>query len=1352
MNWANDTGLPHRYKSFRQYCELIFRGPLADKTDPQKATYILLWLGQTGLEIFNSFNMSGDDQKKPAKNFDRLEKYTEPKSNFRIARYSLQHMKQDHNEPADSYMARLQNQALKCKFTNEEIENRLIEQLIIGTSLKQVQETLLGKDEKLKLEEAMDIARTKEATVRDMQLLASSTTSSKINDSTANIDAVKQPYVNNCQFCGSQHKPRKCPAWGSTCAKCHGRNHWAVVCKAFMVENSPDRIMQSGDKGQKYKDQNRSTNSRTGRVDHGKCSYQSGRRVHAVEEDESDYFDTLTFSCMTIDSTQQADSRDEVFACLEIKMPKQKNTQKCELKVKVDTGAQSNLLPLRIFRQMYPDRVDGDNLPIGTHARQTRLLAYNDTEIPQYGVITIPCRHGIRSRWSDTNFFVVDVQGPAIVGLRTCRGLGLVELNCEVHPPVDNCKPAIKSKDDLKKLYPDRFEGIGRFDGEYHITIDKNVPPVVHAPRRCPIHIKDEIKAELDKMRKLGVITEVDQPTDWVSSVAYSKKSNGSWRICLDPKDLNNAIKRTHHHTPTVEEITHKFSGQSVFSKLDARCGYWSVVLDEESSLLTTFNTPFGRYRYLRLPFGLCVSQDVFQQQMDFVIEKCPGVIGISDDVVVYGIDDADHDHNLHNLMEVARQHGLVFNLDKCLIKAHQITFYGTVYDKFGARPDPKKVETIKAIQEPKDASELQTFMGLATYMSNFIPNLSALSEPLRRLLKKDSEFQWNPSHCRAFQRIKDSICEKVILQHFDPNKATTIQVDASLQGLGSALLQDGKVVAFGSKSLNDAETRYANIEREMLAVVAACEKFRNFIYGKSFIVESDHKPLSMIKLKNLKAAPGRLQRMLLQIQDYDVTIRYKPGKEMVLADPLSRLNPLPGDSPEMDVRIHSSVTLFSDQKTKQLKDETNKDPELVMLREVIFHGFPDTRKELNTNLRKYWAYRDEMSLEDGIVMKGERVVIPESMRTEILERIHEAHQGIVKCKLRAKNSVFWPEINKDIENLVGKCQTCQEHKNTQVKEPLEPHEIPTRPWQIVGTDLFHWELSEYILISDYYSSFSIVRQIPTGDSTSTTIVKITKAVFAEQGIPEKVMSDNGPQYASAAYREFAASWNFKHVTSSPRYPQSNGFIERQVQTVKDTLTKAKQSGLDLNMAMLCLRTTPLDSRLPSPAELLYNRKLQANLPVKIPNEAPNRDAVAENLAHRKTEMKHYYDQPTKTLQPLTDGQSVYIQNPDTRKWSPGTVIERHTQPRSYKVQMPNQNILRRNRRHLRPARIYVRDDTNKQCDIPETITPPSDPQKSDLPNYHLGDCDVTPTDHSINRGYQTRSGRYVNPPSKYCE
>ena len=236
----------------------------------------------------------------------------------------------------------------------------------------------------------------------------------------------------------------------------------------------------------------------------------------------------------------------------------------------------------------------------------------------------------------------------------------------------------------------------------------------------------------------------------------------------------------------TVEEITRKFAGARYFSKLDVKNGYWSVKLDEESSLLTTFNTPFGWYCYERMPFGFVMSQDVFQHKMDQILERCPGTIGIADDIAVYGKTEQEHDRHLHNLMQVAAKNGLVFNSQKCAVKTPQITFFGMVYDQHGVHPDPSKVEAVKCMAPPQTKTELQEFIGMATYLSPFIPRFSVHTADLRALLKKDTEFVWTASYQQAYNKVKDLVCEETTLAFFDAIKEMVIQVDASSRGLGA--------------------------------------------------------------------------------------------------------------------------------------------------------------------------------------------------------------------------------------------------------------------------------------------------------------------------------------------------------------------------------------------------------------------------------------------------------------------------------------------------------------------------------------------------------------------------------------
>lgn len=347
--------------------------------------------------------------------------------------------------------------------------------------------------------------------------------------------------------------------------------------------------------------------------------------------------------------------------------------RKINLQCKVDTGAQSNVLPIRLLRIIAPGKFDdkGNLKPEALEKNGAVLSAYGGFIIKQLGTINIPCKY--KERKINCIFYVTDTSGPAILGLKACIALKVVSLQCtlnsfnapaqnsgtcrkssnyiESHVPLEE-RPSISSKQDLMEMYPECFNGtVGCFDDyTYHITLDSEVPPVVHAPRRVPKQLKDKLQAELREMESQDIIARVTRPTDWVNSLVIREKENGRLRLCLDPKDLNKAIKREHHPIPILEQITPKLAGAKLFSKLDARIGYWNVKLDEESSYLTTFNTPFGRYRFLRMPFGLRMSQDIFQFKIDETYRDCQGAIGIADDVTVYGKNEKEHD--LHTYMK----------------------------------------------------------------------------------------------------------------------------------------------------------------------------------------------------------------------------------------------------------------------------------------------------------------------------------------------------------------------------------------------------------------------------------------------------------------------------------------------------------------------------------------------------------------------------------------------------------------------------------------------------------------------------------------------------------------------------
>ena len=418
----------------------------------------------------------------------------------------------------------------------------------------------------------------------------------------------------------------------------------------------------------------------------------------------------------------------------------------------------------------------------------------------------------------------------------------------------------------------------------------------------------------------------------WVSSVTYPVKPIGEVRPCLDARDLNKAIIQENHKPQTVEEIAHQLAGTVVFMKADTLKAFLQVHLTKASSKLLVINTHKGWYRFKLMQFGAKMSQDVFQINIDLIMEKCPRVISIYDDIVFYGTCEVDHNTNLMNLLNVAQLEGLVLNSKKLELKQPRVSFFGAEYSAYGMHPCPKKVQGIIEMTLPIDKQQLANFIGMVTYMGNFIPHLSHHTEPLRAMLKQDAVYHWDQMANDSFQKIKDLTAKTVSqpLRYYDRMKPVVVQANASQRGLGACLLQEGQPITFASKSLTDTETRYANIERKLLTIVFACHRFSTYVLGRPFTVESDHKPLEMIHQKSLASVAPRLQRMLLQLQQYDVTIRYRPGKDMLLADALSRCPSQASWEIILDMRVN--YIAFSKTWIAKLKETTRKDPILSMV------------------------------------------------------------------------------------------------------------------------------------------------------------------------------------------------------------------------------------------------------------------------------------------------------------------------------------------------------------------------------------------------------------------------------------
>ena len=591
----------------------------------------------------------------------------------------------------------------------------------------------------------------------------------------------------------------------------------------------------------------------------------------------------------------------------------------------------------------------------------------------------------------------------------------------------------------------------------------------------------------------------------------------------------------------------------------------------------------------------------------------------------------------------------------------------------------------------PTCIKELKRFLGMAYHLGKFSPHLAELSQPLRELLSKNSLWVWDDAQDKAFNLIKAELAKPTVLALYDVNADLKISADASSYGLGAVLLQKNnqswQPVVYASRAMTSTECRYAQVEKEALAITWACDKFASYVLGKKFNIETDHKPLvPLLGSKSLDSLPPRILRFRLRLARFEYDIAHVPGKLLVTADTLSRSPLYSSDTITSDLQEEAEYLLetcidnlpASSQRLDEFRKAQAADTVCSTLINYCQCDWPK-KHDIPLQLKPYWQARGQLTVHNNLLLYGPRIVIPAPWQKEILSKIHEGHQGIQKCRLRASMSAWWPGISKHIKDLIQQCPTCVKESSPN-KEPLIPTDLPDYPWQKIGTDIFVMNGANYLVAVDYFSRY--FETIKLKSTTSSSVIEALKSIFSRYGIPETVISDNGPQYSSYEFADFASSYKFHHVTSSLLFPQSNGQAERTVQTAKRLLKHAK----DPYMSLLTYRTTPLTWCNLTPAQLLMGRHLRTALPQVDDHLQPQwkyLETFKTLNKQFKEKQKIDFDRRhrVRPLPPIPDDAEVWISSGQTT--TPGQISSRANTPRSYIVNTPGGGQLRRNRHHL---------------------------------------------------------------------
>ena len=879
-----DGNVAQNWKEFRRSWELFaLAAELNKKDEPVQVATFLHVAGTVAQQVFDTFQFAdADDRKKIEPVIEKFAGYCEPKKNITVNRYVFNTRQQKMNETFTDYLTALRTLIKDCSLPPDLADEFLRDRIVCGIMNEKVRERLLRTDD-LTLKKAIDTCKVAEISVDQMKSLSLNGIGNSMNvDDVKRLDSrqsrgrsshkprSKTSYNKiQCNNCPYEHEVGKCPAQGKTCRKCSKPNHFASKCRS------------SGHHSQHTRNTTQQANQRTApRLrSNGYSSRPQSVKIITTHEDTSDE-EGLPFTIDNITSVRTVETGQRA----------KDWTQRCDIlgnsvDFKLDSGSQVDIIPESVFRSL-PNKAKMQPTTIA-------LKSYSNHIIKPIGQVNIE----VKVTRLDSNdkityskpipitFQVVKGSVVPILGRHSCERMGLLKIVFIVQPCTtanDNCatdqkenfiqadsvagnytnmsqcvpqrenksNPIVKHKaskhaEELIVNNKDLFEGLGCLNKrEYDIQVDPTVCPIQLPPRQIPHKIRDKVKAELERMVGIDVIEPVTEPTEWVSQITTVIKKNGQVRVCLDPRELNKAIRRQHYPTTVLEDVVSRMPNARVFSKFDATSGYWQLRLSEKSSELTPFNTPWGRYKFKRMPFGISSAGEIWQRAMVEEFGDLEGFEVIIDDMLIYGDSEIEHDKRLAPFLKRVRKSGLKFNRPKCEISVDQVEFSGHLLTSNGLKPSPSRIRALTEMPKPQTKVELQTFLGIMVYLAKFVPNLSALTAPLRELLSKGVEWSWEKRHDIAFDKLISVATETPVLKYYDAKKPVTVSTDASNKGYGAMISRNSQPVAYASRRLNKVEINYAPIEKEMSAIVFGCTRFHDYIFGAKTLVETDHKPL----------------------------------------------------------------------------------------------------------------------------------------------------------------------------------------------------------------------------------------------------------------------------------------------------------------------------------------------------------------------------------------------------------------------------------------------------------------------------------------------------------------------------